>query len=181
MIWSTAVYAIYTYLGEGLTSLGYSVDEIAKVILVYGCGEISGVLIGRRMADRLGAKPTSAIALAGLGLCFLLLRLALDVGVFVDGAFGLSSLVAQLFFPAQQLRLANEFPANRATILAWNNSALFLGISLGAVIGGQAISLSGFDLNLMIAAVIAIFGWAITQSGTPIQLSALSTRPHRPS
>jgi predicted MFS family arabinose efflux permease len=35
--------------------------------------------------------------------------------------------VAQLFFPAQQVRLADELPANRATVLAWNNTACFWG------------------------------------------------------
>jgi len=31
-----------------------------------------------------------------------------------------------------------------ATVLAWNNSALFLGISLGSLVGGPAISHGGF-------------------------------------
>jgi predicted MFS family arabinose efflux permease len=66
VLWSTAVYAMYTYLGDGLISLGYSTEEIAGLILLYGCGAISGTLIGGRMADRLGARRTSAIALGGL-------------------------------------------------------------------------------------------------------------------
>jgi len=191
VVWSTAVYAMYTYLGDGLLSLGYSTEEIAEVIVFYGCGAISGVLIGGRMTDRLGAQLTSTIGLAGLCLCFLLLRLALDAGVLVDGAFGLLSAVAQLFFPAQQIRLANEFPAGRATILAWNNSALFLGISLGSLIGGQAISHGGLDMNLMISAAIAIVGLTINLGGRPQRRSAIRPNPplditrqgpsHRPS
>ena len=86
VVWSTAVYAMYTYLGGGLISLGYSTEEIAEVIVLYGCGAISGVLIGGRMTDRLGAQLTSTIGLAGLCLCFLLLRLALDAGVFAHSA-----------------------------------------------------------------------------------------------
>jgi DHA1 family purine base/nucleoside efflux pump-like MFS transporter len=113
------------------------------------------------MTDRFGARLTSAIGLAGLCVCFVLLRFALHAGVLVDYAFGISSAVAQLFFPAQQAGLVKDFPARRATILAWNNSALFLGISLGSVIGGQAISLGGFDANLTISAAIAIAGWTI--------------------
>jgi predicted MFS family arabinose efflux permease len=165
--WSTAVYAMYTYLGGGLTSSGYSTEEIAEVILFYGFGAITGVLIGGRMTDRFGAKLTGAIGLAGLCFCLLMLRLALYAGVLVDCAFGLSSAVAQLFFPAQQARLANHFPAHRATILAWNNSALFLGISPGSLIGGQAIALGGFDANLTISAAIAIVGWTINWAVVP--------------
>jgi predicted MFS family arabinose efflux permease len=167
VVWSTAVYAMYTYLGGGLTSFGYSAAETAEIVLFYGCGAISGVLIGGRMADRLGAKLTIAIALLGLCLCFFLLRLALDAGVLVGCALGLSSAMAQLFFPAQQVRLAQRFPSRRATILAWNNSALFLGISLGSLIGGQAVSLGGFDLDLMIAAAIAVVGWMTNLEGRP--------------
>lgn len=164
VLWSTALYAMYTYLGEGLTAFGYSTGQIAEIILFYGCGAIGGVLIGGHMADRLGAQLTSAIGLAGLCLWCLALRLALDAGVLVDYAFGLLSLVAQLFFPAQQFRLANEFPARRAAILAWNNSALFLGISLGSVIGGQAVSLGGFEANLLLSSIIAMIGWTVNRS-----------------
>lgn len=167
VIWSTAVYTTYTYLGGGLASLGYSPEEIAEVILFYGCGAIFGVLIGGRMTDRLGAEATSGIGLAGLCLCLLLTRFTLDAGMLVDCAFGFSSAAAQLFFPAQQVRLASEFPNRRATVLAWNNSALFLGISLGSLIGGQAMSLGGFDANLMISAAISIAGWAVNLAHRP--------------
>ena len=180
VVWSTAVYATYTYLGDGLASFGYSTGDIAAVLFSYGCGAISGVLIGGRMTDRLGAGLTSTIGLSGLCCCFFLLRLLLESGVLVVCAFGLLSLVAQLFFPAQQVRLAQEFPAARATVLAWNNSALFLGISLGSLIGGQTILLAGFNVNLVISAVIATIGLAFNQGGHPIQAAdAVMRQPRR--
>ena len=85
--WSTALYGVYTYLGAGLTSAGFSTAETASVIVFYGCGAIAGVLIGGRLADRFGARLTGAFALGGLGLCILLLRLALDSAALVDFAF----------------------------------------------------------------------------------------------
>src|SRR5215469_9439673 len=179
--WSTAVYTMYIYLGDGLASFGYSTEEIAEVILFYGCGAISGALIGGRLADRFGARLTGAFALGGLGLCVLLLRLALDSAVLVDFAFAVSSFAAQLFFPAQQIKLANDFPASRATILAWNNSALFLGISLGSLIGGQALSLGGFDANLMVSVTIASFSWIMHQRDRWDQAAAVFTQPPRSS
>lgn len=181
VLWSTAVYAMYTYLGEGLRSLGYSAEEIAKVILVYGCGAIAGTLLGGRMADRLGARQTSALALAWLSPCILLLRLALDTRVFVGCAFALTSLVAQLFFPAQQISLGNDFPASRAAILAWNNSALFLGISIGSLIGGKAITAGGFDASLTASAGIAIFAWIAHQRSKGSGDAGIFTQPPRPS
>jgi predicted MFS family arabinose efflux permease len=159
--WSTALYGMYTYLGVGLAAAGHSAGQIAEVIAVYGCGAIVGVLIGGRASDILGARSASGLSLAGLGASFLLLRFALDVGVMIDFAFGVVSAVAQAFFPAQQSGLANDFPERRATVLAWNSSALFLGISLGSLIGGQVVAAGGFAANLTISALIAAGGWAL--------------------
>ena len=180
VVWSTALYATYTYLGDGLTSFGYSTEKIAGVLIFYGSGAICGVLLGGRMTDRFGAGLTSTLGLCGLCCCFFLLRLVLDAGVLVNCAFGLLSLWAQLFFPAQQVRLAQEFPAARATILAWNNSALFLGISLGSLIGGQAIYAAGFNLNLAISAVIAAIALAFNQTGDPMPAPETIMRQPRP-
>src|SRR5271156_3867281 len=180
VLWSTALYAVYTYLGEGLSASGYSTERIAEVILFYGCGALAGTLIGGRIADRLGARLTISIGLSGLGSCLLLLLVALHLGVIANCAFGLASLSAQLFFPAQQLRLADQFPGSRAVMLAWNNSALFLGISLGSLIGGQAIALGGFDTDLIIAAAIAIVAWITNQDGCRGHAEVGITLPHQP-
>ena len=165
--WSTALYGVYRYLGAGLAAYGFSTEKIAATILIYGCGAIAGVLIGGRMVDRIGAKPTSGVGLAGLSVCLLLIQLAIDAGMLVTLALGVASAAAQLFFPAQQTGLADDFPGQRATVLAWNNSALFLGIALGSVVGGQAIAHGGFTANLKISAAIAIAGWMINQAVVP--------------
>jgi predicted MFS family arabinose efflux permease len=113
------------------------------------------------MADRLGVKFTTAASLVGLCACFLLLRLALDTGMLVGPALAVSSAVAQLFFPAQQAGLANDFPDQCGTALAWNNSALFLGISLGSLVGGEAVTFGNFDANLTICSSIVLIGCLI--------------------
>ena len=169
LLWSTALYAVYTYLGAGLIAAGFSTGRTARAILCYGCGAITGVLIGGRTADRFGVKFTAGASFAGLCACLLLLRLALDTGTFVEPAIAVSSLVAQLFFPAQQAGLANDFPRQRATALAWNNSALFFGISLGSFLGGRAIALGSFDTGLTISAGFALIGWFVNAVVVPDQ------------
>ena len=84
--------------------------------------------------------------------------LALRAGVLVDFVVGLSAAVAQLFFPAQQYGLAKDFPSRCGAVLAWNNSALFLGISLGSLIGGEAVAIGSFDTTLIVCAAIALIG-----------------------
>ena len=165
--WSTALYGVYIYLGAGLTACGFSPEEIAVIILFYGCGAIGGILIGGCMVYRIGVKPTSGIGLAGLCACLLLVQVAIHDVMLVAFAFAAASAAAQLFFPAQQAGLADDFPAHRATVLAWNNSALFLGISLGSLVGGQAISHGGFAANLRLSAAIAIAGWVINKAVVP--------------
>jgi predicted MFS family arabinose efflux permease len=155
------LYGVYTYLGAGLIAAGFSAGQTAKAILFYGCGAIAGVLLGGRVADRLGVKFTTGASLAGLCACFLLLRLALDTGVLVGPTLGVSAAMAQLFFPAQQVGLVNDFPSQRGTALAWNNSALFFGISLGSLVGGEAVAFGNFDANLAISASIALLGCLI--------------------
>jgi predicted MFS family arabinose efflux permease len=174
VIWSTALYGVYTYLGAGLAAAGYPTADIARVVGFYGCGALAGTFIGGRLADRYGARFATGASLAALAACLLVVPIALRGGILVDLAFGLTSLVAQLFFPAQQAGLANDFPAQRATVLAWNNSALFLGISLGSVIGGQAIALGQFEANLAVGAVIALAGWLINAMVAPRPRPALS-------
>jgi predicted MFS family arabinose efflux permease len=167
VVWSTGLYGFYTYLGTDLSAIGFSTGQTVRAILSYGCGAIAGVLIGGCVADRVGVRFTAGVSLAGFCACLLLLRLALDRGVLVELALGLSSAVAQLFFPAQQAGLTNDFPSQRATALAWNNSALFLGVSLGSLVGGEAIAIGNFDANLTISAGIALIGCMINAIVVP--------------
>jgi predicted MFS family arabinose efflux permease len=81
VLWSTGLYSVYTYLGAGLAAEGFSTGQTAAAILFYGCGAIVGVLVGGRVADRLGLRFTATASFAGLCACLLLLRLALDAQV----------------------------------------------------------------------------------------------------
>jgi predicted MFS family arabinose efflux permease len=161
VLWSTGLYGMYTYLGTGLAAAGYSVEEIAQAILMYGLGAIAGVLIGGRLADRLGARLMAAAALLGLSGCFIGLYLSVHGGMLVGLALGATSAVAQLFFPAQQAGIAHDFPNRRASMMAWNNSALFFGIGLGSLLGGQAVAMAGFEADLILASAVALVGFVV--------------------
>ena len=161
VLWSTGLYGMYTYLGAGLVAAGYSVEETARAILMYGLGAIAGVLIGGRLADRLGVRLMAAAGLLGLSACFIGLYLAVHAGMVVELALGATSAVAQLFFPAQQAGIAHDFPTRRASMMAWNNSALFLGIGLGSLLGGQAVAIAGFEADLILASAVALIGFIV--------------------
>jgi predicted MFS family arabinose efflux permease len=176
LVWSTALYSVYTYLGTGLAGLGYSTEQTARAILFYGIGAIAGTLLGGRLADRWGARLTMLVSLAGLAVAFLALRPTLGAGISADITLGVLSALAQLFFPAQQAGLAADFPAQRATALAWNNSGLFFGISLGSLVGAQVIGFAGFGSLTTVAAVIAAGGWLVIRAVMP-ESRAVRARP----
>jgi predicted MFS family arabinose efflux permease len=140
--------------------LGYSNGQTARAILFYGCGAFVGVLVGGHLTDRFGAEFTTGASLGGLCVCFLLLHWSFELDSQIGLTLALTAAVAQLFFPAQQTSLTRDFPGQHATVLACNNSALFLGISLGSLVGEETVG--NFALNLTIAAGIALVGLLAT-------------------
>lgn len=52
-------------------------------------------------------------------------------------------------------------------MLAWNNSALFLGIALGSLIGGQATTYGSFPGSLVICGGIAVVAWLVNRLVAP--------------
>ena len=176
-VWSTALYALYTYLGIGLAGWGYGPDRIAAAVLCYGAGALVGALCGGRLADRLGARRVSLISLASLAAALLALGPALRGGVPIELLLAVLSALAQLFFPAQQASLARDFAASRATALAWNNSALFLGIGTGSLIGGAIMAQADLVAVATVSAVIAMAGAALVGRVVPGSAPAEPAHP----
>jgi predicted MFS family arabinose efflux permease len=105
--------------------------------------------------------------LIGLGAALAALGFSLNAEWALMATLMPASLLAQLFFPAQQASLARDYREHRATVLAWNNSALFLGISLGSLIGGQAVAIGGFTVDTTLGAMIAAAAAALVV--TPVR------------
>jgi MFS transporter, DHA1 family, putative efflux transporter len=155
VLWATALYGVYTYLGVWLTGAGMSSYQVARAIGCYGVGALAGTLLGGQAADRFGTRETMLASLAGLAACLMGFGIGVATGWATDVLLLVTSIFAQFFFPAQQAALARDFPQRRALMLALNNSALFLGISAGSLIGGEAMAWSGFSADAAIGAAIA--------------------------
>lgn len=167
IVWATSLYAMYTYLGTGLAAYGYSSRRIAGTLAVYGAGAILGSLLGGRLADWRGVRFALGLSVVTLGVSFLVLRAVLTTAGPVELVLGIASMAAQLFFPAQQAGLASDFPQHRATVLAWNNSALFLGISLGSLLGGQVVARVGFAGDVLACGAVAFAAWLVVAAVLP--------------
>ncbi len=161
VLWATALYGMYTYLGLGLVRAGYSPPQVARAIGLYGLAALAGALLGGHAADRIGVRKTMLASLTGLIVCLTTLAAALRAEWSAELVVMLTSALAQLFFPAQQAALAADFPDRRASALAWNNSALFLGIALGALAGGQTMNRAGFPATTALAVEFACAALAV--------------------
>ena len=165
VLWATALYGVYTYLGVWLTGAGLSSAEVARAVSFYGIGALAGTLLGGQAADRFGSHRTMLTSLAGLAIGLVVLGVGVGTGWAADILLMVMSIFAQFFFPAQQSRLARQFPQRRALLLALNNSALFLGISLGSLTGGEAMARSGFGVDAAVSATIACIALIVIATG----------------
>ena len=171
--WSTALYGMYTYLGAGLVQLGYATPQVAETVFCYGIAAFAGSLISGFLVDRLGSLPTVRMSFALLCVAFALLGLASRSGQSIGIAVVLTSIVAQTFFPAQQTLLIGAFGKRRATALSWNNCALFLGMTIGSLLGGQVMAAGGFAAIPVMSAGLSVIGLLTCSRGLPTLLRGL--------
>lgn len=133
-------FAVYTYvspLTTEVTGLGAAFVPLALVVL--GVGMTIGNFIGGKLAD---AGPLKAVFILFGALMLSLLGLALTAptvpGLFV-GLFAVGA-TASAISPAIQTRLMDVAGDSQTLAAAANHSALNIGNSLGAFLGGAVIA-----------------------------------------
>jgi predicted MFS family arabinose efflux permease len=162
LAWSSSIYAMYTLLGTALDrDFGASAQDTAIAMACFGAGATSGVILGGRLADRIGAKRL-------VQLSFLLMLISFFICCFVYQQHSYVVLLANLFvvafvaygfFPAIQACAAQIFSIRRPTVLGLMSSALYVGISLGASIATQVFNAFGMDSVFLVSALAAFIGW----------------------
>ena len=156
-------FAVYSYIAPLVTEVAGAPQWAVPVTLVLvGVGMTIGNLAGGHFADR-DLRATLHFGLAGLAAALVLLALlawsfaALVVLALIVGA--LSAMIS----PAIQTRLMDVAGDNQSIAAALNHSALNIGNSLGAFLGGVAISLGlGFTAPEWVGAGLALLGLGIT-------------------
>ncbi|WP_378145373.1 MFS transporter [Cnuibacter sp. UC19_7] len=134
------MFAVYTYVTPLTTDVtGLEASFVPIVLVVFGIGMTVGNLLGGWFTDH-GVKRSLIVAMGGLGIAVLALGLTaqspvgliasiLFVGFFVGGAG-----------PAVQTRLMDVSHDAQSVAAALNHSALNIGNSLGAYLGGLVIA-----------------------------------------
>jgi DHA1 family inner membrane transport protein len=141
LVYFIAIFSVFSYMGPVLKSLKpLEPGALSAVISVFGVAGVVGTLSGGRAADRWGARRSLTLSLSGLSLCLLLLPLtaghlwATVAVLMVWGVCGFSMMAPQ------QVRLAQLAGPDTPLALSLNNSMLYLGIALGAAVGGAALT-----------------------------------------
>lgn len=155
-------FAVYSYIAPVVTEVAGSPEWAVPIVLVLmGIGMTVGNLIGGHLAD-ISLKRTLLFGLAVLAAVLVLLALlsfwivSLAVMVFVVG------LVSSALSPTIQTRLMDVAEDNQSIAAALNHSALNIGNSLGAFLGGAVIAVGwGFTAPAWTGAALAAAGLAI--------------------
>ena len=166
-------FAVYSYIAPLVTEIAGAAQWVVPVTLVLvGVGMTVGNLAGGRLADR-DLRGTLVWGLAALAAVLVLLALlSFSIVPLIITAM-LVGAIASVLSPAIQTRLMDVAGDNQSIAAALNHSALNIGNSLGAFLGGAAISLGfGYTAPEWVGAVLAVLGLAIVLTAYRAQASA---------
>ena len=156
------LFAVYSYVAPLATEVtGLPASLVPIVLIVFGLGMTIGNLVGGRLADW-SVRRSMYLFFATLAFALVLLALTarhplgLGVGVFLVGA---SSAALS---PTIQARLMDVARDSQSIAAALNHSALNIGNSLGAIIGGAVIAAGlGYVAPVWVGLLFTIAGSAL--------------------
>ena len=159
LIWSIANFGLYTFIAAILRR-GLPATVVPLLLLVFGLGAVAGNLIGGVLSDRFGTRRPMITCLTLL-ICALagieFTRSSLIAAGVNMIAWGI--LMAALFTLQQQRAILVD-PTRPNFLLALNNSALYLGASIGSAAFGAIISATSLAFVSPISAAAAALSLA---------------------
>lgn len=153
-------YAVYTYASSVLSAgVGLPVAAISVQLLAYGVGAVGGTIIGGLGVDRLGARRVlvtafmvqvvALTALWALGVANVISALLTAI---VVAAWGAGTWMQ---IPPQQARLMQGAPLAGRVVIAFNASAIYVGIGFGGLFGGLLLGRLGSGYLPLLGAAVA--------------------------
>lgn len=152
-------FAVYSYIAPLVTDVAGSPEWVVPIVLVLmGIGMTVGNLVGGHLAD-IDLRRTLLIGLAAMAVAFALLGLLSTWIITVGLLVLLVGFVASVLSPTIQTRLMDVAGDNQSIAAALNHSALNIGNSLGAFLGGAVIAVGwGFAAPSWAGGALAIAG-----------------------
>ncbi|SIT89279.1 MFS transporter [Microbacterium sp. RU33B] len=155
-------FAVYSYVAPVVTEVAGSPEWAVPIVLVVmGLGMTIGNLVGGHLADR-DLKRTLVGGLVALAVVLSLLALTSQWIWTLGGFVFLTGFVAAALSPTIQTRLMDVAQDNQSIAAALNHSALNIGNSLGALLGGLVIALGlGFVAPAWVGVGLSLSGLAL--------------------
>lgn len=141
------VYTIYAYLTPLLQQRAHLAgNTVAIVFFLFGLGSTIGNYLSGRTTDRIGPRRVLTASLTGLSGLFISLSLVAAFFVpetarwIIVPLIVLWGFVGWSFPSAQQAHIASLAPKLAPITLSLNSSAIYLGASLGALLGSIVVA-----------------------------------------
>jgi DHA1 family inner membrane transport protein len=172
-------FAVYSYVAPLVTDVaGAPQWAVPIVLVVLGLGMTAGNLMGGYMADR-DLRRTLLLGMAGLVIVLALVAVLSFQIVLLGVLVFVFAMTSSILSPAIQTRLMDVAGDNQSIAAALNHSALNMGNSLGAFLGGVVIAAGwGFTAPAWVGAGLALIGLAIT--ATAFRLERRKVQAQRP-
>ncbi|EYF05067.1 MFS transporter [Chondromyces apiculatus] len=139
-----SAFVMITYLAPFLEARhGLGRNGVTLMLFVFGVGAFLGNSLGRLLTERIGPTPSLVVAaLAQLALMPVLTVVHLPL-VATGALIGIWSVFGWSIHVPQQARLAALDLQKAPVLLALHGAAIYVGSSLGAALGGQALKRAG--------------------------------------
>lgn len=143
-------FATYTYIAPILSKIT-ALQNISLFLLFFGIGSFFGNLLGGYSTDRIGASKTIKLSLGGFSIILTFFSflswlppsyLTIILASIVALLWGIPGFALN---PALNSYLISLNPNQASMTLSFSASALYLGIGLGAMLGGGIIKLSSIE------------------------------------
>ncbi len=152
-------FSLYTYISPLLLQVTQiSVVNLSIMLLIYGCAAAVGNVLGGKMTDYFGVERACLFIMIGLALVLFMIGLFahfIIITAFLIALLGGLSYAAVPALQTRLIRLAQHYEPESITVIAGLNIAGFnLGLTLGSLIGGATILLTG---NVLLTAFVGTF------------------------
>ncbi|MCB1247247.1 MAG: MFS transporter, partial [Acidimicrobiia bacterium] len=164
-----------------INDLAWDAGAARFLLIVFsGVGTV-GLLVGGRLADRIGRRPTSAVAI-GIGLIGGVGFYTLSSGWFLAISIFLATLGATMLTPSIAAQRTELFPTRlRSTAGGWITNVGILGSITGFVVGGILIDRYGLTVTVSVLAVGLLISILLVLRLPETRGMDLVRRPERPS
>lgn len=160
LVWMFGFYTIYTFLGTFFNlQFHLNTAQVGEVFIAYGLSNFLASFFGGHLISHLGAMK-SVIINGLLSAGFILMMVIFNSYlIIIIGCLVLLALAQGIGVTSLTTYIVNVVPQNRSTVMSFNSSFLYLGLTLGSGFGAvlySKINFSGISIFAAMALLVAV-------------------------